>query len=257
MHDLPIIKLGGIPVDLSSIIMITVTFIVVFVLCLLATRRLSVTAPSKLQNFMEWVVEFVQNIVASAMPLKKGRPFIGLGLTLILFIFVSNLLGLPFAIVTEHEEEFTLFGTTIFSAADVHHAHETGEHLALLWWKSPTADLSVTMGLAFIIFLMIHYFGVKNNRKHYLKHYVEPYPIFFPLNLIEQIARPVTLGVRLYANIYAGEILIATIVSAGWFGLPLMMAWQGFSLFVGGLQAFLFTMLAMVYISQATVHEEH
>jgi F0F1-type ATP synthase, subunit a len=95
------------------------------------------------------------------------------------------------------------------------------------------------------------------NRKHYLAHYFKPFPIFFPLNLIEQVARPVTLAVRLYANIYAGELLIATILLLGIPGIPLLAVWQGFSIFVGAVQAFLFTILTMVYISQAIVHEEH
>jgi F-type H+-transporting ATPase subunit a len=99
--------------------------------------------------------------------------------------------------------------------------------------------------------------GLKTNRKHYLKHYFEPFWFFFPLNLIKEISKPLTLGLRLYANIFAGEVLIATILMAGVFGTPLLVAWQGFSIFVGAIQAFLFTILTMVYISQATVHEEN
>lgn len=72
MHDSPIIDLGGFRLDLSAVIMLLVTGIIVFVLARLAVRNLSVENPSKMQNFMEWVVEFVQGIVASAMDLKKG-----------------------------------------------------------------------------------------------------------------------------------------------------------------------------------------
>jgi len=257
MHESPIIKVAGLNIDLSIVIMLLVTCVIVFLLAKLATRNLSVDKPSKLQNFLEWVVEFVQGIIASAMPLKKGKPYIALGMTLIMFIFVANLLGLPFAIITEHHEEFSLFGQTILSEDEIREMEAEGRHAALLWWKSPTADLSVTFGLAFIVFVLVHYLGLTKNTRHYLKHYVEPYWFFIPLNLMKEIFKPITLGLRLYANIFAGEILIATIIMAGAFGIPILIAWQGFSIFVGAIQAFLFTILTMVYIAQASVHEEH
>jgi len=244
MHDFPIWKVGALDIDLSTFLAITVTFIAVFILARLAVRNLSVDNPSKMQNFMEWVIEFVHNIVASTMPLNKAKSYISLGLTLIMFIFVANLLGLPFGIVTHHEHELSLFGYPIIG-------HE------FAWWKSPTADFSVTSALAIIVFVLVHYLGLTRNTKHYLKHYFEPFWFFFPLNIIKELSKPLTLALRLYANIFAGEVLIATILMAGLWGTPLLMAWQGFSIFVGAIQAFLFTILTMVYISQATVHEEH
>ncbi|GFR39381.1 ATP synthase subunit a [Insulibacter thermoxylanivorax] len=253
MHDSPIINIGGFNIDLSAVIMLTVTCVIAFVLARLAVRNLSVENPGKLQNFMEWLVEFVQNIVASAMDLRKGKVFISLGLTLMLFIFVANLLGLPFSIVTIAEGEVQIFGYAIEATKNL----AEGEHAELLWWKSPTADISITTGLALVVFLVIHIQGLRMNRKHYLRHYIEPYPIFLPINIIEQFSRPISLAIRLYANIFAGEVLIYAILQAGIFGIPFLSAWQGFSIFVGALQAFIFTMLTMVYIGQAVVHEEH
>lgn len=254
MHESPIIKLGGLNIDLSAVLMLTVTVLVVFLLVKLATRNLSVENPSKLQNFMEWVVEFVQNIVASAMPLSKGKPYITLGLTLILFIFVANLLGLPFAVITEHTEVARIFGQTIQATT---HIDDPTHPPHILWWKSPTADVSITAGLALVVFILIHYLGLKHNRKHYLKHYVEPFPVFLPLNIIENLAKPIALAIRLFANIFAGEILISTILKLSIVGIPILAVWQGFSIFVGALQAFIFTILSMVYIAQASIHEEH
>jgi F-type H+-transporting ATPase subunit a len=253
MHASPIIKLGGLSIDLSAVIMLTVTCVIVFVLARLAVRNLSVENPSKLQNFLEWVVEFVHNIVASAMDMRKGKPYISLGLTLILFIFVANLLGLPFAIVTDLPADTKVFGVVLEPTKDL----APGEHSDVLWWKSPTADLSVTAGLALMVFFIIHIQGLRLNRKHYLRHYIEPYWVFLPINIIENIAKPVALAIRLFANIFAGEVLIYAILKAGLFGVPFLAAWQGFSIFVGALQAFIFTMLTMVYIGQATTHEEH
>lgn len=258
MHDLPILEIAGLNIDISTFLSITVTFLIVLLLALLSVRKLSVNNPSKLQNFMEWVIEFVHNLIASTMPLKKAKAYISFGVTLILFIFVANLLGLPFSVVTEHHEPLKLFGYTVVSQDTIDEAIAKGHHGAeVVWWKSPTADLSVTAALAVIVIGMTHILGLTRNTKHYLKHYFEPFWFFFPLNVIKELAKPLTLALRLYANIFAGEVLIATIVMSGWFGLPLMAAWQGFSLFVGAIQAFLFTILTMVYISQATVHEEH
>ncbi|MCR8660461.1 F0F1 ATP synthase subunit A [Paenibacillus endoradicis] len=248
MHLFPIVNVMGIEFDLSAIIAIVVTMIVILVLARLAVRNLSVENPGKMQNFMEWVIDFVHNTIASAMPLEKVKKFVSLGMTLILFIFVANILGLPFQIVTTTDQQ--IFGVT----AEYLAKHHGEAHLA--WWKSPTADISVTAGLAIVVFFIIHFLGVKWNAKHYFQHYFKPYPIFFPLNIIETVAKPVTLALRLYANIYAGEILISTILKLGVLGLPFMVAWQGFSLFVGGIQAFLFVILTMVYISQAAIHDE-
>lgn len=257
MPESPKLNIGIFYFDLSTISMFIITGVILFIIARLAVRNLSVENPSKLQNVMEWVVEFVHGMVASTMPLHIGKRFISIALALILFIFIANLLGLPFAIITEHEEEFKLFGFTILSEERIHELEAAGKHAALLWWKSPTADLSVTLGLAAIVFVLIHYLGLTRNTKHYLKHYVEPHWVMFPLNLIKELFKPITLGLRLFANIFAGEILIATIIMAGAFGIPLLAVWQGFSIFVGAIQAFLFTILTMVYISQAAIHEDH
>ncbi|WP_080832611.1 F0F1 ATP synthase subunit A [Cohnella massiliensis] len=251
MHEFPVLKVAGLNIDLSTVIALFVSGLITFVLARLAVRNLSVEHPSKLQNFMEWVVEFIHNTIASTMPLNRVKQFVALGMTLIMFIFISNLLGLPFGIVTEVHHPIHWLGITQ-EDIDGHHGH-----YAIAWWKSPTADLSVTAGLALIVFFLIHALGLKMNRRHYLAHYFKPYPIFFPLNLIETLVKPLTLAIRLFANIFAGEVLLTTILMLSWIGLPFMAAWQGFSIFVGAIQAFLFTILTMVYISQSIVHEEH
>ncbi|MRN54246.1 F0F1 ATP synthase subunit A [Paenibacillus monticola] len=253
MHDMPKIFVGGIPIDLSAVLMLLISSIVVFGLVMLSVRNLSVENPSKLQNFMEWVVEFVEGLISSAMDLKKGKPYISLGLTLILFIFVSNLLGLPFSVVTEVTEgPVSVFGHVIEATRNM----VPGDHVELLWYKSPTADINVTAGLAIIVFVLMNYLGIKLNGKHYFKHYIEPFPIFLPLNIIENLSKPVALAIRLFANIFAGEVLITVILKLGVASIPFLAIWQGFSIFVAALQAFIFTILTMVYIAQMTIHEE-
>ncbi|WP_059050062.1 F0F1 ATP synthase subunit A [Paenibacillus senegalimassiliensis] len=252
MHDAPIINLGGFNLDLSAVLMLLVTMGIVFLVCRLAVANVSVENPTKMQNFMEWVVEFVQGIIGGTMDLKKGKPYVSLGLTLILFIFVSNLLGLPMGFITEAHKPEMIFGHVIEATRTL----SNGAHAEILWWKSPTADISVTAGLALVVFILMNYLGLRNNRKHYLKHYIEPFPIFLPLNIIENLAKPIALAIRLFANIFAGEVLITVILKMGYYGIPFMGIWQGFSVFVGALQAYIFTILTMVYISQTTIHEE-
>jgi F-type H+-transporting ATPase subunit a len=251
-HLVPIIRLGGIKFDLAGIFMVILTSLVVFILARVAVRNLSVENPGKLQNFLEWVTEFVQGIIGQTMDYKKGAGYLGLGLTLILYIFVSNMLGLPFGIATEaHNGQIpTIFGQPLYVEGHP-------EHLVWSWWRSPTADAAMTMALALIVIVLAHVQGLRHNTRHYLKHYTHnPNPAFLPIHLIELVSKPLTLGLRLFGNIFAGEVMIGVILGMGWIGIPAMLLWQGFSIFVGAIQSFVFTMLTMVYISQAVVHEE-
>ncbi|RKP47313.1 ATP synthase F0 subunit A [Cohnella endophytica] len=251
-HLAPKIEVAGIEFDLAAIMMIVISSLIVFIIARLAVRNLSVENPGKVQNFMEWIVEFVQSIIGQTMDPKKGRPYLALGLTLILYIFVSNMLGLPFSIVTEaHGNHIpSVFGHQLIVTGE-------HEHLAWSWWKSPTADASMTMALALIVIVLSHVEGIRQNAKHYFKHYVNnPNIVFLPIHLIEVVSKPLTLGLRLFGNIFAGEVMIGVILGMGWIGIPAMLVWQGFSIFVGAIQSFVFTMLTMVYISQSIVHEE-
>jgi F-type H+-transporting ATPase subunit a len=248
-HIFPTVHLAGIKFDLAAIYMIIITSVIVFVLARLAVRNLSVTNPTKMQNFMEWVIEFVIGIIGTSMDLKKGRPYLILGITLIMYIFVGDMLGLPLGIVTHVHHGATVFGMEL----DLKGAEEG--HIA--WWKSPTADVAVTGALTVIVILLTHIEGLRLNRKHYLKHYIEPHWGFLPLALIKEVSKPLSLALRLYGNIFAGEVMISVILGMGVFGLPALVVWQGFSMFIGAIQAFVFCMLTMVYMSQSIVHEEH
>ena|SRR5699024_208770 len=231
-HEAPIVENAfGIPwldFNLSNVTMVLVTSVIVLVLSILGTRKLQMK-PTGVQNFMEWVVDFVKNIINDAMDWKTGKMFLPLGLTLITFIFVSNLLGLMTIV----------------------------EFNGNLWWKSPTADPGVTLTLALMVILLTHYYGMKlRGPKAYFKSYVEPFPALLPINIVEEFANTLTLGLRLFGNIYAGEVLLGLILTLttsigvfGVFGFIPMIVWQGFSVFIGGIQAFIFTVLTMVYMS--------
>lgn len=222
-HLSPTTEFMGLTFNLSNILMITVATAVVFLIAVLSTRRLAME-PTGMQNFMEWVMDFVKNMISSSMDWKTGGRFQLLGMTLLMYIFVSNMLGLPFAVVHDH----------------------------YLWWKSPTADPVVTLTLAVMVIALTHYYGIQmKGFKGYLKAYKNP------MTLIEEFSNTLTLGLRLYGNIYAGEVLLGllagTLAASSIYGLigaivPTIV-WMGYSIFVGAIQSFIFVTLTMVYLA--------
>lgn len=214
--------------NLSNIMMLLITCVIVFLIAFLSTRALSLK-PTGMQNFFEWIMDFVKGIVKSNMDWKTGGRFHVLGITLILFLFVSNVLGLPMAVTWDGD----------------------------LWWKSPTADPTITLTLAVMIMVLTHYYGAKmKGSAEYGKFYLKPLPGLLPITIIGEFANTLTLGLRLYGNIYAGEVLIGLIAALaisspfGFLGAIIPgVAWMGFSIFVGGIQSFIFVMLTMVYMS--------
>jgi len=229
-HEAPTITIGGfLTFNLSTVLMLLITAAIVFIIAVIATRNLKLK-PTGMQNFFEWIMDFVKGIINSNMDWKTGGRFHILGITLIMFIAVANLLGLPFSGITINGE---------------------------LWWKSPTADPVVTMTLASMVTVLATYYGIRmRGTGHYLKTFVQPMSFLLPLKIIEEFANTLTLGLRLYGNIYAGEILLGLLAGlagsgvVGFIGAIIpMMAWQGFSIFIGFIQAFIFTMLTMVYLA--------
>lgn len=227
-HGNPTRELFGITFNLSNVMMLTITCVIVFIIAVLATRNMQMK-PTGMQNFFEWIMDFVKGIIKNNMDWKTGGRFHILGITLILFLFVANVIGLPLAVVWKGE----------------------------LWWKSPTADPMITMTLAAMVIALTHYNGIKlRGAAGYGKTFLQPLPGLLPINIISEFASTLTLGLRLYGNIYAGEVLIGLIAGLGvssifgLFGAVIPgIAWMGFSIFVGGIQSFIFVMLTMVYMS--------
>ncbi|MCM3567211.1 F0F1 ATP synthase subunit A [Neobacillus mesonae] len=234
-HENPEFQFLGLWFNGANMLMITVASIIVFLIAVLSTRTLAMK-PTGMQNFFEWVMDFVKGIINSTMDWKEGGRFQILGITLIMYVFVSNMLGLPFAVVVNDQ----------------------------LWWKSPTADPMITLTLAVMVVGLSHYYGVKlGGAKGYGATFFSPMKFLFPLKIIEEFANTLTLGLRLYGNIYAGELLLSLLAAGlahqGIAGLiaavPLTFLWQAFSVFVGTIQAYIFTMLTMVYMSHKVSHD--
>jgi len=232
-HGSPIIEnILGIPwlsVNLSNVLMIIVTSIIVFVLSVLGARKLQMK-PTGAQNVMEWIFDFVKGIINDSMDWKTGKTFFPLAISLFTFILVGNMLGIMTNIIYKGE----------------------------VWWTSPTADPGVTLTLASMVIILSHYYGIKlRGGIHYVKSYFTPVWFLFPIKLVEEFANTLTLGLRLFGNMFAGGVLLTMLVGLttlniwGFLGgaIPFL-AWQGFSVFIAVIQAFIFTVLSMVYIAQ-------
>lgn len=227
----------GIDFDGTVCSMIAITCLVVFLFVFICSRNMQLRPRGK-QNVLEYVVDFVNNIIRDNLSSKEIPNFGLFAFVLFLFIFVANMLGLITKVVV-------------------------GEEVTL--WKSPTADPTITLTLAFMMVLLTSYVSVKRfGFKKYVEiSYMSPMPGLLPIKILEEFTNVLTLGLRLYGNIFAGEVLLTLIAKLGMLNIltfplaiPIEMIWQAFSIFIGGIQAFIFVTLTMVYMSHK-ITEEH
>lgn len=238
MEESRVIELFGLHTSLNTLFSLVATVVIIWGICMYCTRRLSVDNPSKPQLALEWVIDFVRNIVGGNLHNANASMYQLLGVTLFLFVFISNILGLPFLLSIK---EYS-------------------------YWRSPTADPVVCLALAVLMILLSHFMGVQQQgfKEYVINGYLKPASVLFPIKIIEEFTNTLTLSLRLYGNIFAGEVLLNLIASlsglagpVSWgLALPLQMVWQGFSLFIGAIQAYLFVTLTMVYMSHK-VEKEH
>jgi F-type H+-transporting ATPase subunit a len=123
--------------------------------------------------------------------------------------------------------------------------------------ESPTANVVVPLGFALTTFIYYHYHGIRENGFAYVKQFLGPvwwlYPLLLPIEIISHCARVLSLTVRLYANMYAGDLLTLAFFSILPIGLPLV--FLGLHLGVAFIQTYVFILLAMVYLSLSTAHD--
>ncbi|WP_371364799.1 ATP synthase subunit a [Sporomusa rhizae] len=204
--------LAGLTFNLDTLYMTWLTMAILVFGSLLV--RLNWTlVPGGWQNFVEIVLEGLLAQIDSTIG-PSGRKVAPLLITLFLFLLIANWLGL------------------------------------VPGFTSPTNDINTTLGLALMIIIIVHGFGIKNKGLlSHFKHFVEPNIFFLPINIIEELAKPVTLSFRLFGNILAGEILIIILGILVPYVAPTL--WLAFSVFVGIIQALIFTMLSMSYLSNS------
>jgi len=209
----------------------------------LGARRATTGVPSGLQNFVELMVEFVDQTVRETFS-GKSRLIAPLSLTIFCWIFLMNLMDLvPIDLVP-----------SLMYAAGV-------DYFKIL----PTVDLNVTFALSISVFFLIIFYSFKGKGaggfvKEILFHPFGPWllPFNVVLNVIELLAKPISLSLRLFGNMYAAELIFILIsLLPWWIQWALGTPWAIFHILVIPLQAFIFMMLTIVYLSMANEHEEH
>ena len=182
------------------------------IICHLVTRRLSML-PGERQAVLEGIVTGIANQIEDVVR-KEARPFLPLVGTLFIFLVVANLSGV------------------------------------LPGVEAPTGKIETPAALAIIVFFSVHYFGIRaRGLGGYLASFAEPKLIMLPLNILSEITRTFSLMVRLFGNVMSGEFVIGLVVAlAGLFvPIPLM----ALEILVGLVQAYIFTVLATVFIGAA------
>lgn len=197
--------------------------IVLFTFSYLVTRKME-KRPGKLQTVVEAFIDGFYGLVKMVMGEDKMEyaPYVG---TLLLFIATSNLSG-------------------------------------LLGFRPPTADMNTTLCLSGMTFLLIHASGIRRKGLSYFKGFIEPSPIMLPLNIIGELALPVSMGFRLFGNITGGMVIMTLLYGAlsglaigdipiG-MGIPIPAFLHiYFDVFSGIIQSFIFSMLTMVFVGMA------
>jgi len=183
--------------------------------------------PKSFQNFVEYVVEFVEGVAKAQLGesfYREWVPFIG---TLFLFIFFSNWAGalIPWKFIELPEGELA----------------------------APTNDINTAAALAIITSLTYFYGGFRTKGLAYFKRYIQPTPILLPINVLEDFTKPLSLSFRLFGNVLADELTVTVISSLVPLLIPVPIMVLG--LFASSIQALIFSTLAAAYLAEAI--EEH
>lgn len=199
------------PIHIGPTVLTTWLLLLLLGLCAgLATRRLRVDQPGPMQVILEGIVGSMEEAIRSVAPdhALQLLPFIG---SLWIYIVAANLIGLVPGL------------------------------------GSPTADLSETAALALLVFLAVHWYGLRNHGWSYLRHYLAPSPILLPFHLLSEITRTLALAMRLFGNMMSLElaVLLVLLVAGLLAPVPLLLLHIVEAL----VQAYIFGMLALIYIA--------
>ncbi len=207
----------------NFITMQIVVAVLIIVLFAILRTRLSMERPGKLQHVFEIIYTFLRGQADEVIG-RRGLPHLPFFGTIFVFILFANLLGL------------------------------------IPGLESPTMFPYVPAGCALAAFCFYHYAGLRDQGVgRYLAHFAGPVPllapIMVPIEMISHLGRPLSLTVRLFANMYAGEQITLVFISLTYLVVPAV--FMGLHVFVAFLQAYVFALLTMVYVNDAVGHEEH
>ncbi|MDT7711946.1 MAG: F-type H+-transporting ATPase subunit a [Pseudonocardiales bacterium] len=211
----------GLTINADTVISTAIAAAIVLGFGFYLSRKSTAKVPSGLQLIFETVTDRVEREVESNMGIRTAPFVVPVAIALFFFILISNWL----AILPHAWEEYV---------------------------RPPTSDVNLTFALAVFVMILVWVTGIRVQGRHYFRHFVEPYPALLPLNIIEELVKPVTLSLRLFGNILAGTVMVSVLAlmpaAVSW--LPTS-AWKLFDLFIGLLQALIFALLTIIYFGMA------
>lgn len=228
------IEAGGLTFHLDTIISMLIVSSIIIVCAavirffFLSWSRKSIT---NIQAGVEMASEAINDMPYGIMG-EKGLKFAPIIATLFIFILASNWFAL-FPLNAFYQ---------MFFESWLGHIPEI---------TAPTTDLNFTAGLALVVFFSTHFFGMREKGPGYFKRFLQPMFLFLPLNIIEELAKPFSLALRLFGNMFGKETILLVLISL--VALPLLypIPIMALSMFIGLIQAFIFALLATFYIAGA------
>ena len=227
----------GLTVNTDTVLATAIAAVIVLALAFFLRAKVTSTGvPNGVQLFWEAITAQLRNQIEAAIGMKIAPFVLPLAVTLFVFILVANWL----------------------SVLPVQYTDSSGAIHELL--KPPASDINFVLALALFVFICYHAAGVW--RRGPLGHPVAllkgHVALMAPINLVEEIAKPISLSLRLFGNIFAGGILVALIaLFPPWIMWAPNAIWKSFDLFVGAIQAFIFALLTILYFSQSMeLHDE-
>jgi F-type H+-transporting ATPase subunit a len=228
----------GLTVNVDTLLATAIAAVIVLGLAFFLRAKVTSTGvPNGVQLFWEAITVQTRNQIEAAISMKIAPFVLPLAVTLFVFILIANWL----------------------SVLPLQYTDSSGAIQEVL--KPPASDINFVLALALFVFICYHAAGiwrrgVLGHPWRVLKGHVA---ILAPINIVEEIAKPVSLSLRLFGNIFAGGILVALIALFPPYILWLPNAiWKGFDLFVGAIQAFIFALLTILYFSQSMeIDEDH
>lgn len=227
----------GLTVNTDTVLATSIAAVIVLALAFFLRAKVTSTAvPNGVQLFWEAITVQLRNQIEAAIGMKIAPFVLPLAVTLFVFILVANWL----------------------SVLPVQYTDSSGAIHELL--KPPASDINFVLALALFVFICYHAAGIwrRGILGHPIKLLKGHVALMAPINLVEEIAKPISLSLRLFGNIFAGGILVALIaLFPPWIMWAPNAIWKSFDLFVGAIQAFIFALLTILYFSQSMELDEH
>ncbi|TCD46558.1 F0F1 ATP synthase subunit A [Streptococcus sp. X16XC17] len=225
----PTLQIGPITFDLTMVLVSAITVLIVFALVFWASRKMQLKPKGK-QNVLEYIYDMTINFTKGNLGEEEAKRYNLFFFVLFTFLVLANNLGLMTKIETAQ-----------------------GHNL----WTSPTANMAYDFGLAIIATVFCHAEGIRRRGlKGYLKSFITPL-VMTPMNILEEVTNLASLALRLYGNIFAGEVLVSLLLQmsqANGFTYPIALLlnviWTGFSVFISCLQAYVYVMLVSMYLDK-------